>query len=262
MIHGSALIAVGARATRDPESCRRCPMTPPGPSATAESEFLLVIADISGYTRFMLTTHTARVHAHGIIADLIAAVIAEVEIPLEVNKLEGDAIFMIAGRPASGWGDCGRRIGAKLPAFVAAFDRRLTDLASSNICACIACEQMVKLRLKVIGHHGTALRTLVAGFDELSGVDVIVVHRLLKNTVAAAEYILLTEPALSVLEPDGEFVAHAERYDDVGEIRAGLRLLGADVPAHTRRRFSLRDVFRKLGYDIRYLLARRRHPAT
>jgi hypothetical protein len=49
-----------------------------------ESEFLLLIADISGYTRFMMKNHTARVHAHGIISDLIAAVIAEVRIPLEV----------------------------------------------------------------------------------------------------------------------------------------------------------------------------------
>jgi hypothetical protein len=239
------------------------PPTPlPPPAAPPETEFVLLIADISGYTRFMLSSHTARVHAHGIVADLIAAVIAEARIPIEVNKLEGDAIFMVAGRPAAGWGECGREIGARLPAFVAAFDRRLTELATSNVCDCVACEQMVKLRLKVIGHVGTAARTHVAGFDELSGVDVIVLHRLLKNTVPSSEYILLTEPAHALLQPDGEFCPHVERYDDVGKVRLRLRLLDPRVPAAAPRRFSLRDMWRKLGYDIRYLLARQRHPAA
>ena len=40
---------------------------------------------------------------------------------------------------------------------------------------------MVTLRLKVIAHYGEAVRSQVAGFDEVSGVDVIVLHRLLKN---------------------------------------------------------------------------------
>ena len=60
-------------------------------SAPVENDFLLPIADISGYTRFMMKNHTARVHAHGIISDLLSAVIKEVQLPLEVNKLEGDA---------------------------------------------------------------------------------------------------------------------------------------------------------------------------
>jgi hypothetical protein len=54
-----------------------------------ESEVLLLIADISGYTRFMLTNHTARVHAHGIVADLLAVVAREAAPPLAVNKFDG-----------------------------------------------------------------------------------------------------------------------------------------------------------------------------
>lgn len=230
--------------------------------APVETEFLLLVADISGYTRFMLRNHTARVHAHGIVSDLIAAVIAEVRLPVEVNKLEGDAVFMIAPRPETGWDDTGRTIGARLACFAAAFDRRLTELARSNICDCIACEQMVTLRLKLIGHLGMAVRSRVAGFDELSGVDVILIHRLLKNTVPSSEYILLTVPAFSLLQPPGEYAAHTECYDDVGEVPLRLRSLEPQVPAAAPRRFSLRDAVRKIGYDLRYLLARRRHPAA
>ena len=230
-------------------------------SIPTESEFLLLIADISGYTRFMMTNHTARVHAHGIISDLISAVIAEVQIPLEVNKLEGDAIFMIAARQERDWGSIGSEIGRRLADFIAAFDRKLTALATSNICECIACQQMVTLRLKVIGHYGTAIRSRVSGFDELSGVDVIVLHRLLKNEVQGSEYILLTEPAFRFLSPPGDYLPHLEHYDDVGDIPLHLRSLKAQVPAAAPRRFSIADIGRKLSYDIRYLMSRRKHPA-
>jgi len=225
-----------------------------------ETEFLLLIADISGYTRFMMKNHTARVHAHGIISDLLSAVIAEVQLPMEVNKLQGDAIFMVAAKQGENWLATGQQIGQRLPSFLAAFDRKLTDLAMSNICQCIACQQMVSLRLKLIGHYGFAVRSHVAGFDELSGVDVIVLHRLLKNEVPGSEYILLTDPAFEFLSPPGEYAPHREHYEDVGDVSLRLRFLSASVPAAAPRTFSLRDIVRKLGYDIRYLCARQRHP--
>jgi len=230
-------------------------------SPPVEAEFLLLIADIGGYTRFMMKNHTARVHAHGIISDLLSAVIEEIRFPLEVNKLEGDAIFVIATRQEDGWEAIGSDIGRRLEAFISAFDRKLTELATSNICACIACQQMITLRLKVIGHYGTAVRAKVASFDELSGVDVIVLHRLLKNGVPGSEYILLTEPAFAFLAPPGNYAAHHEEYDDIGRMPLRLRSLSAAVPAAAPRTFSWHDVVRKLGYDIRYLLARQRHPA-
>jgi hypothetical protein len=227
-----------------------------------ESAVLLLIADISGYTRFMLTNHTARVHAHGIVADLLGVVAREALPPLAVNKFEGDAIFMVAQRPEAGWNDAGRELGARLTGFIDAFNRRLTELASSNICGCIACQQMVALRLKVIAHYGIAVRSQIAGFNEVSGVDVILIHRLLKNEVRASEYVLLTEPAYAFLEPPGDYSSHRESYDDVGRVPVRLRTVAAAVPAAAPRRWSLVDAWRKLGYDIRYLLARRRHPAA
>lgn len=152
-------------------------------------------------------------------------------------------------------------IGAGLDRFMTAFDRKLTELATSTVCDCVACAQMVTLRLKLIGHYGFAVRSRVSGFDELSGVDVIMLHRLLKNEVPGSEYILLTEPAFRFLSPPGDYVPHREHYDDVGDIPLRLRTLRASVPAAAPRTFSLTDMIRKLGYDIRYLLARQKHPA-
>ena len=227
-----------------------------------ESEMFLLIADISGYTRFMLTNRTARVHAHGIVSDLLETVARAAAPPLVVNKFEGDAIFMVAPRTAAGWEEAGRMLGEQLTGFLDAFNARLTHLASSNICDCIACQQMVTLRLKVVAHHGVAVRSRIAGFDEVSGVDVILIHRLLKNHVTASEYILLTEPAYAFLSPPGDYAMHREDYDDVGEVAARLREVDAAVPAAAPRRFSLVDAWRKLGYDLKYLCARQRHPAV
>lgn len=55
-------------------------------------------------------------HAHGVVSDLIAAVIKEVQLPLEVNKLEGDAIFLVARKQDEGWADLGISIGQRLAA--------------------------------------------------------------------------------------------------------------------------------------------------
>ena len=99
-----------------------------------------MIADISGYTRFMLTHHTARVHAHGIVSDLLAAVAGQAREPLAVNKFEGDAIFMVATRLDAGWLKAGRDISGRLTAFVDAFHEKLAELTASNICHCIACQ--------------------------------------------------------------------------------------------------------------------------
>lgn len=168
---------------------------------------------------------------------------------------------MVAARQEGDWAGVGGDIGRQLDRFISAFDRKLTELATSNICECIACQQMVTLRLKIIGHYGVAVRSNVAGFDELSGVDVIVLHRLLKNNAPGSEYILLTKPAFTFLAPPGHYAEHHERYDDIGDIPLRLCMLTASVPAAAARTFSLKDMVRKMGYDIRYILARTRHPA-
>ena len=48
---------------------------------------LLILADISGYTRFMLASQIALVHGQQVITSLIEAILQEVEIPLEVKEI-------------------------------------------------------------------------------------------------------------------------------------------------------------------------------
>ena len=57
----------------------------------------LVIADISGYTRFL--TESELEHATGIIGDLLNAVISAIQAPLTVSSVEGDAVFTYGAMP-------------------------------------------------------------------------------------------------------------------------------------------------------------------
>src|SRR5512141_3196734 len=66
---------------------------------------VLVLADISGYTRFMKIHTMDLLHAEAIITDLLEAVLDQAEVPLTLSKLEGDAAFLYAAldddRPAA-----------------------------------------------------------------------------------------------------------------------------------------------------------------
>jgi uncharacterized protein YndB with AHSA1/START domain len=81
------------------------------------------------------------------------------------------------------------------------------------------------LNLKFVAHVGPVVRQQMAGLDELIGRDVIVVHRLLKNTVTettdATAYALLTDActtALGLRPTELGMQAHSESYEVVGEV--------------------------------------------
>ena len=59
--------------------------------ADAPEPVLLIIADISGYTRYMTANVKTLAHSQTIITELIHAIVRQIELPLEVAKLEGGA---------------------------------------------------------------------------------------------------------------------------------------------------------------------------
>jgi hypothetical protein len=56
-------------------------------------EGALVLADISGFTEFVTATEIE--HAPPIIAELLEAVIGRISPPLEIQEVEGDAVFAL-----------------------------------------------------------------------------------------------------------------------------------------------------------------------
>lgn len=183
-----------------------------------ERDVVLVIADISGYTGFMVANREELAHSQQIIGALLESVLQEVEIPLEIAKFEGDAVFLyLARQDDGGWPT--ELIAVRLPRFFAAFRSRLHSLGPSLTCGCGACANAAVLRLKVVVHAGTALFYEIAGRTELAGVDVIVVHRLLKNSITADEYVLLSESAARHLHLTLDAVGRStEHYGAIGAV--------------------------------------------
>ena len=70
-------------------------------------------------------------------------------------------------------------------------------------------------------HQGPAVFKQIRQFDELAGEAVILAHRLLKNTIADSQYILMTEEFFSLCEgiSGQEPEIHTEGYKEIGQVR-------------------------------------------
>ncbi len=161
---------------------------------------LLVIADIGGYTRFMRVHRVNLAHAQYVVAQLLEAVIDGAEPKLKLAKLEGDAAFFYALLP-DGKADAAVAALAEIVASIRhAFLSRRAALEMDRVCSCDGCVQAGQLKLKFVAHVGEVAFQKVKRFTELAGVDVIFVHRLLKNGVPVPEYVLMSEPVFAKVE--------------------------------------------------------------
>jgi class 3 adenylate cyclase len=185
-------------------------------------DVVLFIADISGYTAFMRGNAEALVHSQTVITRLLEAILDELRSPLEVSKLEGDAVFFYCLKPVpeAAPGEARAALGARLTAAREAFCRTVAELARSRYCDCDACRGIERLRVKFVAHSGRAVIHQVRRFQELAGVDVIVVHRLLENSVGANEYVLLTDACLPDVAPPAGWIERpvCESCEGVGEV--------------------------------------------
>ena len=195
----------------------------------------LVLADVSGFTAFVTSTELE--HGSAIIAALLGEVITRLSPPLEIQEIEGDAIFALAGEDGQA---AGARLLEVLEEAFAAFKERQRAMVTEaelaeDSCQCGACQRMGSLDLKMVVHHGPFLRHTVAGRSRVTGTAVILVHRLLKNGLGrSGGYALLTEPVLRSLGIDAEragLPAHTERYEYLGDVRCYVRDLTPALPS-------------------------------
>src|SRR5215467_10378900 len=113
-----------------------------------ERELVLILADISGYTRFMLENQTSAVHGQLCISTLIETMLREVDIPLQLQEIEGDALFLYAAHPGdeAGWRDVLAQVRAKLPRFFEAFFRATVPANEATPCGCAICRNANELK--------------------------------------------------------------------------------------------------------------------
>jgi hypothetical protein len=160
----------------------------------------LLIADISGYTGYLAGVEID--HAQDILADLTTTIVSALRPGFRLAKLEGDAAFTYAITDRID----GSLLLDTIERCYFGFRRRRRDVRQATSCECNACVRIPELNLKFVVHHGTILRQRVAGREELLGADVIVVHRLLKNTVVEATgmeaYALFSQACVDVMDVD------------------------------------------------------------
>ncbi|MBX3252466.1 MAG: DUF2652 domain-containing protein, partial [Myxococcales bacterium] len=155
---------------------------------------LLVIADIGGYTKFMRVHRINLAHAQYVVAQLLEAVIDGAEPRLKLAKLEGDAAFFYALAPEGKKKDEVAAFAGLVASIRREFLAKRLELETDRVCNCDSCTQAGQLKLKFVAHVGEVAFQKVKRYTELAGVDVIFVHRLLKNSVPISEYALMSEP--------------------------------------------------------------------
>jgi arsenite methyltransferase len=199
----------------------------PGDRDPDATPVLMMLVDISGYTRFMLSHEKELRHSQTIIGELLESLLQQVDVPLRLAGVEGDALFLYAIK--SGDEEVWRRrstdLVARLLTLFRVFHERLLEIGAYSVCRCEACSRVGNLQLKIVAHSGEALFTQVGGHPTLSGVDVITVHRLAKNTVPEHEYVLMSETAYRDLRlPEGAIVREGQEEYDTGPLRTFVYL--------------------------------------
>jgi class 3 adenylate cyclase len=211
---------------------------------------LLLIADIGGYTRFMKEHRFSLAHAQETIAQLLEVVI-DASRRFKLAKLEGDAAFFYFA------GDGAASLAQEIAAIRRAFLSRREQLVLDRMCTCDGCTQVGSLTLKFVTHAGEVAFQRVKQFTELAGVDVILVHRMLKNDVPVPEYVLMTQAAFEKLDPALRPLARGLEHDFEGIGRTvthymELNQLPASRPEAQAPSLG-RKLWRKLAMEARSL---------
>jgi len=187
-------------------------------------EVVLLLADLSGYTAYLAASEPER--APALAADLVETVVRQLRPTFRLEKLEGDAAFMVAPTDRL----TGPALLDAIDATTAAFRTRLRSLSQSTTCDCEACRRIPELGLKFVVHAGDVVTQRVAGRNELAGVAAIVAHRLLKaetpSNLGLERYALLTDACVHRLGMDPAVLdlrAGTETFDYLGEVSVWLR---------------------------------------
>ena len=151
----------------------------------------LLIADIGGYTEYMSTHRMTLAHAEVNTARMLDRMI-EAARGFDLVEIEGDAAFLSRRSHKREPDPTVTEVLQVAVAMHQAFHLE-REYVAKNLCPCGGCKQAGNLKLKFVAHVGEVATQSIRGHTKLVGIDVILVHRLLKNSVEAPEYVLISE---------------------------------------------------------------------
>ncbi len=190
----------------------------------AQTFATILIPDISGFTEFMTTTELT--HSSIAINGLIESIVNTVGEEYEVSEIEGDAVLLIKKGPAPSKKEI---LDTCLNIFNA-FHFQQKWMQEHTICPCHACRTIRNLSLKFVAHHGPVSEIKVGRFAKLSGPEMIVAHRLLKNSIGNNEYVLMSDKLLQHTADssdmlDMQWANSSEEYSSIGKVGYSFTLL-------------------------------------
>src|SRR5262252_3558315 len=127
----------------------------------------MFMPDISGFTQFV--NETEIFHSQQIVQELLETLIECNQIGLQVQEIEGDAIFFykLGDKPDM------TTLPKQVEIMFTAFHQHIRLYDQQRICPCQACQSAVKLTLKVVSHYGEVTSMAVKDHKGLFGRDVI-----------------------------------------------------------------------------------------
>ncbi len=149
-------------------------------------EATILIPDISGYTKFLTKTELS--HSTHIINELLQVLADTIKDKFILAEIEGDALLTYHSERMSH-----KDIEELCKEAFLNFHYYLQVIERDRVCKCGACQGATGLSLKFVVHFGTFDQIKISHFTKLSGPDMVIAHRLLKNNVPASEYILMSD---------------------------------------------------------------------
>jgi uncharacterized protein YndB with AHSA1/START domain len=169
------------------------------------------MADISGYTQFL--TSSEQDHANPILHSLLSALVEQVGEPLHFWKMDGDAILAYSTQQEFPNGETFLTICENLYNAFASCRQNIIANTTANVGI---------LDLKIMAHHGQFDEMQVGPVKDISGADVILVHRMAKTDVSEAtgvrSYALFSDAAVKAMEIDAVLVPFSQPFEHFGEV--------------------------------------------
>lgn len=180
---------------------------------------LIFIPDMNGFTGYMSKTDIKITKK--VIPALLEEIIDANIINLSMVEIQGDAVlFYRIGEPPTP-----SELVAQSKQIFMAFSQKLEELSRELPDNTISLPET--LGIKIVAHYGKIGMTKIRGFVKLIGQDVIIAHRLLKNSTEADEYLLVTEQYASRFSQEeldrvfafGELKHGQDEYAHIGVIK-------------------------------------------
>ncbi len=179
---------------------------------------MIYIPDMNGFTGYISKTDIRITKK--VIPALLETIIDANELNMNMVEIQGDAVlFYRIGEPPTP-----SELVAQSKKIFLAFSQKLEELSLQFPENSLYLPD--SLGIKIVAHFGKIGLTKIRGVSKLIGQDVIIAHRLLKNSTQADEYLLMTEQYTSRFEQEeldkvfafGELKQGQDEYAHIGTI--------------------------------------------